>query len=192
MVTMKVFVLIKFFSLSNSITNFMPNLPVGEYRIVFEKVYSCNSTNLFQFNIYTNKKASNITEMKGNLTALSPFDDTYRFDFNMASWSSIGGWKPNAMVYIKNNACSSFKHLLGNSWSLLLNTLKIHKISCPILPGTYTITGFDMQKFEDNNFPKVFFYGKYKITTKIKTINEKVVGCAIAELSVLRPWEKPI
>ncbi|XP_025202193.1 uncharacterized protein LOC112599486 [Melanaphis sacchari] len=192
MVTMKVFVLITFFSLSYSITNFMPNLPVGKYHIVFEKMYSCNSTNLFQFNIYTNKKASNITEMKGNITSLSLLDDTYILEFNMASWSSIGGWKPNAVVYINNKACSAGKNLLGNAWYLLMDSFKVPTTSCPLPPGKYTTTGIDMQKIEDNNFPKLFFYGKYKATIKIKTINKKVVGCGIIELSFLRPWEKPI
>jgi len=49
----------------------------GEYRIVFEKIYSCESTNLFQINIYLNKKTLSITELKGNFTNTIPFDDTF-------------------------------------------------------------------------------------------------------------------
>jgi len=48
----------------------------GQYRTVFEKTYTCESTNLIQFNLYFSKKTFNITEMKGNLTFLVPLDDT--------------------------------------------------------------------------------------------------------------------
>lgn len=50
----------------------------GEYRIVFQKLYPCDSTNNHSilFNVYFNKKTLSITEMKGNLTYLIPFDDT--------------------------------------------------------------------------------------------------------------------
>lgn len=50
----------------------------GEYRVVFQKLYPCDSTknHSILFNIYFNKKTLSITEMKGNLTYLIPFDDT--------------------------------------------------------------------------------------------------------------------
>lgn len=48
----------------------------GEYRTVFEKTYTCESTNLFQFKFYYNKKTLKITELKGNITFLLPLDDT--------------------------------------------------------------------------------------------------------------------
>jgi len=57
----------------------------GEYRVVFEKAYPCESTNLFQFNWYLSKKTLSITEMKGNFTFKIPMDDhftvrTYRIN----------------------------------------------------------------------------------------------------------------
>jgi len=50
----------------------------GEYRTVFDKLYSCDSTRNYslQFNNYFNKKTAIITELKGNVTTLIPFDDT--------------------------------------------------------------------------------------------------------------------
>jgi len=49
----------------------------GKYRMVMDKIYRCGSrsNHTIQFNIYSSKKTSNITEMKGNLTFLTPFDD---------------------------------------------------------------------------------------------------------------------
>ncbi|XP_022164495.1 uncharacterized protein LOC111029686, partial [Myzus persicae] len=93
------------FSISQSKNNFMPNLPVGEYRIVFQKLYPCDSTNNHSilFNVYFNKKTLSITEMKGNLTYLIPFDDTLILDINLSSGGSTGGWKPNSNVHITKN-----------------------------------------------------------------------------------------
>lgn len=48
----------------------------GEYHIGYEKIYSCESTNLIQFNIYFSKTTLNKSEMKGNITLLTPLDDT--------------------------------------------------------------------------------------------------------------------
>lgn len=49
----------------------------GEYRQVFDKVYPCESTrnHSMKFNLYFSKKTLSITEMKGNVTTLIPFDD---------------------------------------------------------------------------------------------------------------------
>ena len=49
----------------------------GEYRLVFDKVYPCGSrtNHSIQYNIYTGKKTSTKTEMKGNITLLTPLDD---------------------------------------------------------------------------------------------------------------------
>ncbi|XP_060881995.1 uncharacterized protein LOC132953638 [Metopolophium dirhodum] len=91
-----------------------------EYRIVYERVYPCTSINLMQFNLYFSKKTSSITELKGNFTFKIPMDDNFTLDVNFASWDSIGGWKPNAVVYIAKNACSSFKNVLGNVWHELV------------------------------------------------------------------------
>jgi len=45
---------------------------------MFDKVYQCGSTKNYslQFNVYHSKKSSSITELKGNITYLIPFDDT--------------------------------------------------------------------------------------------------------------------
>jgi len=50
----------------------------GEYRVVFEKVYPCETTknHSIQLNIFINKTTSRTKEYRGNLTFLIPFDDT--------------------------------------------------------------------------------------------------------------------
>jgi len=59
------------------------------------------------------------------------------------------------------------------------------------LQGTYITSGIDLKKLEDHNFPKVYFYGKYKLVFKVKNIENKVLGCEIVEVNIIRPWEKP-
>ncbi|XP_028044455.1 uncharacterized protein LOC113557827 [Rhopalosiphum maidis] len=191
----KIFVFIGFSYLVKSKNVFMPNLPLGEYRTVIEKIYPCESLNSLQTiktNLYFNKRTSNITEMKGNFTFLVPFDDSLTLDVNAASWSLIGGWKPNSMVYISKTACSSLKKILGNAWYSLMKAFNFSKATCPIPLGIYVTSGLDFKEIEDHNFPKVYFYGKYKTTVKIKNVKNDVLGCIILELSLIRPWEKPI
>ncbi|CAH1731476.1 unnamed protein product [Aphis gossypii] len=42
----------------------MPNLPLGEYRTVFKKIYSYESTNVIQYNFYFSKKTLSVIELK--------------------------------------------------------------------------------------------------------------------------------
>jgi len=65
------------------------------------------------------------------------------------------------------------------------------KFIVEFLQGTYITSGIDLKKFEEHNFPKVYFYGKYKLVFKLKNKEDKVVGCEIVELSIIRPWENP-
>lgn len=44
--------------------------------MAFEKIYPCESKNVFQLNFYFSKKTLSLTEIKGNLTFLLPLDDT--------------------------------------------------------------------------------------------------------------------
>ncbi|XP_026814210.1 uncharacterized protein LOC113554528 [Rhopalosiphum maidis] len=193
MIIVKIFVLIGSSCLVKSKNVYMHNLPLGEYRTVFEKLYPCQSLTLNQFHLYYNKKAYNVTELKGNFTFLNPFDDSYTLDVNAASWSLIGGWKPNSMVYVAKKACSSLKMFAGNAWYTVLKAFNITKTSCPILPGTYVTSGMNLKNVEeDHNFPKVYFYGKYKVSFKIKNYKNEIITCYICELSLIRPWENPI
>lgn len=59
-----------------------------------------------------------------------------------------------------------------------------------MLQGTYTTAGFEIDPNKIQN-PKVFFYGKYKGSLKIKFQNNTLVGCFIVEFDMLRPWELP-
>ncbi|XP_027849127.1 uncharacterized protein LOC114128747 [Aphis gossypii] len=194
MILMKAFVLFGIFLLIKSQNVFMPNLPLGEYRTVFDKVYNCDLTKnqSIKFNFGLNKKTSSITELKGNAIYLIPFDDTLTLDVNLASWSLAGGWKPNSLVYITKNACSSLKKVLGHAWNSMIKGFNISSTSCPIIAGTYNAPGINLKELEDHNSPKVYFYGKYKLLIKIKNEEKKELSCLTIELSLIRPWEKPI
>ncbi|XP_029347766.1 uncharacterized protein LOC115034595, partial [Acyrthosiphon pisum] len=128
------FGLILFFSSSQSDSLFRPNLPVGEYLIVYDKLYPCEKTKNYplQFNWYLSKKTSNVTEVKGNTTFLIPFDDTLTIDFNLASWGSTGGWVPNAYIVKTKKACSNAKSIFGNSWLKFIEGFNIPTDKCPL------------------------------------------------------------
>ncbi|XP_060845594.1 uncharacterized protein LOC132925198 [Rhopalosiphum padi] len=164
----------------------------GVYRTVFERLYPCQSTNSLQINLYFSKRTSNITEVKGNFTLLEPFSDNLTLDVNGASWSLTGGWKPNSFVYVSKNACSSLKMVLGNVWYSIMNDFNFPSTSCPVPSGTYITSGMNLKDVEHHNFPKVYFYGKYRFTFKAKNEKNKVFGCFVLELSLIRPWETPI
>ncbi|XP_022180187.1 uncharacterized protein LOC111040561 [Myzus persicae] len=194
MIFIKMLVLFGIFYSTKSQDRFMPNLPLGEYRTVFEKIYSCETAaNLsIKFNVHVNKKTLSVTELKGNLTYLIPLDDTLSLDINVASWGLTGGWKPNSLVYLAKDACSNTKKILGNSWNSILKSFNVGPVSCPVAAGTYVTSGFNLKELEDHNFPKVYFYGKYKMFLKLKNNEQKLLSCTVVELSLIRPWEKPI
>lgn len=57
------------------------------------------------------------------------------------------------------------------------------------LQGTYsTSSGYDTALLENNNFPKVYFYGEYKYVGKVKTKN-KLIGCMAYEVEALESWK---
>ncbi|NP_001157403.2 uncharacterized protein LOC100302632 isoform 1 [Acyrthosiphon pisum] len=189
----KTFGLLLFFSSSQSESLFRPNLPMGEYRIVIDKVYPCEKTKNYplQFNWYLSKKTSSITEVKGNMTFLIPFDDTLTINFNFASWGSTGGWVPNAYTLNTKKACSYTKHLSGNAWLNSIEGFNVSTDKCPIPVGTYITPGIDKKKLEDMNFPKIYFYGTYKSVARYKNMENEVVGCNVIEVNIKRPWETP-
>ncbi|CAH1731484.1 unnamed protein product [Aphis gossypii] len=88
-------------------------------------MYPCDSTNVIQYNFYFSKKTLRIIELKGNRTIFVSFDDTLIIDVNVLSWRSIGGWKPNSIVNITNNACSNVKKILGNVWNTLFKSFLV-------------------------------------------------------------------
>ncbi|XP_029346047.1 uncharacterized protein LOC115034197 [Acyrthosiphon pisum] len=188
------FGLILFFSSSQSESLFRPNLPLGEYRLVIDKVYQCETTknHPIKFNVYLSKKTSSITELKGNATFLIPLDDTLTIDFNFASWGSTGGWVPNSLIIKTKKACSNVKHLGGNAWFNFIESFNVPTDKCPIPAGTYITSGIDKKKLEDMNYPKIYFYGKYKAVLRYKNLKNEVVCCVVVEIKLIRPWETPI
>eukprot|EP00102_Acyrthosiphon_pisum_P008249 XP_003244604.1 PREDICTED: uncharacterized protein LOC100569011 [Acyrthosiphon pisum] len=187
--------LILFFSSSQSESLFRPNLPLGEYHLEFDRVYPCETTknHPIQFNWYLSRKTSNITEFKGNTTLLLPFDDTLTIDANLASWGLTGGWVPNAYILNTKNACSTVKHLVGNAFLNFLEGFNIPTNKCPWPVGTNITPEIDKKKLEDiMNYPKTYFYGKYKAVCRYKNLKNEVVGCLVVEFNLMRPWETPI
>ncbi|XP_060849687.1 uncharacterized protein LOC132928810 [Rhopalosiphum padi] len=194
MILIKVYIFVGFFFVSKAQNNFMPNLPLGQFRLLVNAIRQCeNAQNLpIKMKLYLNKKSSTITEFKGNFTLGVPFDDSLilsKLDGNAASWSLTGGWKPNSIIYVTNNACSKTKFIAGNSWFTFIKAFNIPSGNCPIPMGNYSSSGYDSVLIEDNNFPKVYFYGKYKSVFKVKTKENKLLGCLAYEVEAVRPWD---
>ncbi|XP_025193420.1 uncharacterized protein LOC112593271 [Melanaphis sacchari] len=189
----KIILLVSVFYVSKSKNVYMPNLPVGKYRIVVHTVNPCETTQdlEIQLNLYLSKKARNFTEVLGNITARTVFDDSFSADYNLATWSLSGGWKPNFYVYKGINACSTFKYILGNAWTSVQKAFDFPSDKCPVQPGTFISKGINVKVIEDNRAPKVYFYGKYKMVFKLKNKENKLSACMMSEFDLVRPWEVP-
>ncbi|XP_022174000.1 uncharacterized protein LOC111036313 [Myzus persicae] len=171
---------------------FLPQLPMGEYRVKMVAIIRCEQSqtnNLMKLNYYISKTSINTTDMKGNMTFLIPLDDSLNVEINGAVKDSIGGWKENAHIFKQPKACSALKKMLGNTWHNITESLGMHNTpGCPIPAGTYVSSG--MKKSDDffSNLPKQFFYGTYKVRFQF-TRNKMVIGCSISVVEVKRPWE---
>ncbi|XP_050536516.1 uncharacterized protein LOC126902884 [Daktulosphaira vitifoliae] len=156
------------------------------------KTYSpCQSTenHLLKFNVYLSRKSANITEIRGNDTFLIPLDNSVCIQVNFAVKGVNGGWISNAHVLKFEKGCSMLKSLLGKAWKSFITTYNMN-YECPIKPGVYVSSGLDISLLYNNNFPKQFFYGEYKITvTFTKSNSSKVLGCFTSTIDFVRPWE---
>ncbi|XP_022174005.1 uncharacterized protein LOC111036318 [Myzus persicae] len=170
---------------------FLPQLPVGKYRINYLGMMRCvsgRSNEKIQFNLYLSKKSTNTTEIKGNITIYVPIDDSLNFEVNMAVKDSIGGWKENAFFYKSPKACSTLRKYVGDAWIPLLQSAGVNNTNCPFQVGYYESTGIDTDVFNAANFPKTFFYGTYRLRF-FCTKNNEVYGCFTVVLEIKRPWE---
>ncbi|XP_050539640.1 uncharacterized protein LOC126904561 [Daktulosphaira vitifoliae] len=170
-------------------SSFMPNLPVGTFKIKFKVASICNDSIDYplKFKYFISKPTPTQTLLKGNVTLKNPFDDRLYFNMNLAVWSKIGGWKDNAFIFKNKGACSNMKFIYGNVWNDFL--LKHHFTDCPVKPGFYKVDGFDLSQLAQANITKRFFYGTYK--PSIFFTDEKNVqhGCLFFIIDILRPWE---
>ncbi|CAI6369477.1 unnamed protein product [Macrosiphum euphorbiae] len=169
---------------------FLPQLPVGEYKINVLALLRCGVSNeRFKFNYYLSKLSINTTEIKGNVTYYEPLDDTYTVEANLAVKDSVGGWKDNAHIFKTPNACSSLKMLAGKHFTSITEKLGMHNVkNCPIPAGCYVTAGVKHDSTFNGNLPKQFFYLTYKFRFQL-TKNKVVYGCAISVVEVKRPWE---
>lgn len=56
--------------------------------------------------------------------------------------------------------------------------------------GVYSsFAGMNVVELKNNNFPKEFFYGRYKMTIKLKSEKNEFLGCVVFEINIVRPWE---
>ncbi|XP_050430763.1 uncharacterized protein LOC126839486 isoform X2 [Adelges cooleyi] len=170
---------------------FYPNLPMGNYKYKIKAVQHCDNPEKYkiQFNLYISKKSPTESYLMGNLTFLIPLDDTLSLFVNMAVKGSIGGWKENAHVYQSPAACSKVRWLIGNIFDTLTKEFHVPEKGCPAKAGVFVTPGFDLDKFKDNNFPKTFFYGEYKMKFSFKNKAGEIVGCTSFQVDVIRPWE---
>ncbi|XP_060881271.1 uncharacterized protein LOC132952828 [Metopolophium dirhodum] len=170
---------------------FLPNLPVGKYRLNFLALLRCTSARLnnkIKYELYLGKKSANTTEFLGNITHLVPFDDSLNLEFDMARKDSVGGWKNNDFVYKSPKGCTTLKTFFGGAWTSIMDGLGIYNATCPIPVGFYKGSGLDTADFMLTNFPKTFFYGTYRFTIYF-TKNNEVYGCFTLVVEVKRPWE---
>ncbi|XP_016660864.1 uncharacterized protein LOC107884034 [Acyrthosiphon pisum] len=170
---------------------FLPQLPIGEYRVNVLGVIRCDSiqsNDQIKFNLYLSKTSANTSEIKGNITNSVPVDDSLDVEINMAVKDSIGGWKENAHIFKKSKACSSIKSFFGDSWTQITDSLGIYNATCPIPAGLYRGPGLNTDEHLFSNFPKKFFYGTYKMRVHYEK-NNIVYGCITFVLEVKRPWE---
>lgn len=49
----------------------------------------------------------------------------------------------------------------------------------------------NVNDLRNSNLPTVFYYGKYKFVFSIKTKEGKLLGCAMFQVHLVRPWEVP-
>ncbi|XP_016658340.1 uncharacterized protein LOC107883222 [Acyrthosiphon pisum] len=112
---------------------FLPQLPVGEYKINILALIRCElSTDELKFNYHLSKTSVNTTEIKGNTTLIEPLDDSFNVEINLAVKDSVGGWRDNAHIFKTPKACSSLKMWAGKFWKPLMETIGMHNHNCPI------------------------------------------------------------
>ncbi|XP_060854749.1 LOW QUALITY PROTEIN: uncharacterized protein LOC132932404 [Rhopalosiphum padi] len=160
-------------------------LPMGEYRAIFKTIYNCNPVaDKIQFNYYLNKKPDNSTEVKGNMTALIPIDDSLLVDANIAIKDVNGAWKENSFLFHSEKACSTAKKF---TTQIDLSGLGFN-FTCPITAGTYIATGLDTSNYKKLNYiPKTFPYGTYKVRFVLKDKKKQSYGCLMSIIQVVRP-----
>ncbi|VVC45440.1 Hypothetical protein CINCED_3A002932 [Cinara cedri] len=165
----------------STLNGFLPNLPVGEYKVYARAFIKCKPTegNLIEANLYMYKISVNSSEIRGNITFKKPIDDSYNMDINFAVKDSIGGWKENAYFFQIDKACTKAIYYLGSAVSTVANNFSFNA-TCPIPVGVYVSKGLDFtQVFSQANIPKQFFYGTYKYRIDIIDNKKKQVGCGI-------------
>ncbi|XP_060881515.1 uncharacterized protein LOC132952993 [Metopolophium dirhodum] len=170
---------------------FLPQLPIGEYRVNVLGVIrydSIQSNGQIKFNLYLSKTSANISEIKGNITNSIPIDDSLNVEINMAVKDSIGGWKENAHIFKESKACSSIKSFFGDLWNRVTDSLGIYNTTCHIPVGFYRAPGLNTDKNLFSNFPKKFFYGTYKMRVHYEK-NNIVYGCLTFVIEMKRLWE---
>ncbi|XP_050528736.1 uncharacterized protein LOC126898574 isoform X2 [Daktulosphaira vitifoliae] len=172
---------------------YRPNLPAGEFKLKYHYITSCDSPekNLIQYNLFFSKRSPTITDLKGNLTFFVPFDNTVTFTTNFAVKGSNNAWFNNAHIMTFKKACETMTILFrSKAYEEFLTAFKIPKPGCPLKPGVYVSSGFDLNFITDiEYFPKVFFYGIYKVNMTFTNTKEKFLGCFIIVVDVVRPWE---
>ncbi|XP_050426508.1 uncharacterized protein LOC126836878 [Adelges cooleyi] len=168
---------------------YYPNLPMGEYKFKIKAASVCEHFEhaKLQINFYVSRTNATTYVMKGNFTYLIPFDDSMSLTLSFAKRGSIGGWAENFHIYSTPKACSKLNWIMGSIFSVLKK--QFNWTGCPIKPGVYATSEIDMEKFKDNNFPKVFFYGEYKLKISITSSIGETLGCSNYYVDILRPWE---
>ncbi|XP_027842584.2 uncharacterized protein LOC114123718 [Aphis gossypii] len=161
--------------------NIFPKLPIGPYKMIFKQISRCESSQNHKirhsYYLSYNHK-SNVTEIRGSTNSSVLFDDTLFFETNFSFKDENGNWKDNTLYHKSPNACSSFRRLMGTTWTTVMDGLGFKNATCPILPGIYTASAVDTSLFLNANIPKTFIYGTFKIRFYY-TLKKEVYSCNI-------------
>ncbi|XP_050439218.1 uncharacterized protein LOC126844837 [Adelges cooleyi] len=170
---------------------YFPNLPFGEYRLKFLGAFICNESINYpiSYNYHLSRISKTKTVLTGKLIQRIPFDDSLNLHISAAVLDNIGGWKSNAFIHRRPNACLSLKNIMGEAWIPFLQSFNESISGCPVKPGNYTLNGFDLSLLEKSNFPKQYFYGTYKLKIQATDKKDDPDSCLFIVSEVVRPWE---
>ncbi|XP_050539268.1 uncharacterized protein LOC126904332 [Daktulosphaira vitifoliae] len=158
---------------------------MGPYWLDIKEYKRCNSSIDYpiQFNLFPRITTKYSQILFGNITLKQPLDDSLSIHMLSEKYDSVGLWKENSLVNVKN-ACSSMKSgMFGEkSWKYFVNIFQIPTINCPLPKGHYISRGYDSATFKDSNFPKSFFYGKYSFRTHLLDNKNNLISCTIVSL----------
>ncbi|XP_034230457.1 uncharacterized protein LOC117639164 [Thrips palmi] len=127
---------------------------------------------------FRDRRNTDVWYYSGNITTFITADDNYTATFNLASWSSRGGWKDNAFQKSTSRLCTTIKTFFPNVWRKgMMMVFNDPTRDCPFPPqDTYSVNNVSTNYIA--KFPPSFFYGRYRGTGQIlNTETKELIAC---------------